>query len=113
MGGAGTTAEEKTMRTREMRLSDYGILRSDEEKLEELIKNIDPENKKILVECAKSCAPGIEMAVVQNLTGKRMGYRTINKQSEIPVGEDDFYGYSRKTLAMFWRQLKLLGRWEE
>ena len=96
------------MRTREKSLSDYGIPRQDQVQLVQMCKNLDEIDMKILKEAATSAAPGLEKYVLRSITTPNLGYR---RMGDVPIKEDDFYAYRRKTLAIFYDRLRLFGRW--
>lgn len=87
------------MRTRYKTYADYGMLKSDEEKTRERCMKASAEERLIILQCAISAAPGLEIAIYDSITGGA-GYRTLLRMGrQIPAGEDDFYAYRRKTLA--------------
>ena len=99
------------MRTRYKKLRDYGLAADEEKELKERCRNLDARDVEILHETAVSSAPGIEDIICKSII-ERTGYRTMCKKQMIPVNEEDFYAYRRKTLAMFYERLKLYRRWE-
>lgn len=101
------------MRTRDMSYEDHGIFPGDAEKIKEYCLHIvDPGDRIRLFQCAVNAAPGLEMDIYESLiTGQ--GYRTLMRKRNIPVKEDDFYAYRRKTLAEFYDWLRITGRWVE
>lgn len=99
------------MRTRYKKLKDYGLTQDDERKLKDRCNNLDGRDIEILRETALSSAPGIESCICESIV-KRKGYRELSKTQEIPVDEEDFYAYRRKTLALFFERLELYGRWK-
>lgn len=101
------------MRTRYKTYADYGMLKSDEEKTRERCLKASAEERLIILQCAISAAPGLEIAIYDSITGGA-GYRTLLRMGrQIPAGEDDFYAYRRKTMAEISRYMRLLGRWKE
>lgn len=96
------------MRTREKSLSDYGIPLQDQARLVQMCKSLDELDMKILEESAISAAPGLEKYVLRSITTPNLGYR---RMGDVPIKEDDFYAYRRKTLAIFYDRLRLFGRW--
>ena len=93
--------------------ADYGMLKSDEEKTRERCMKASAEERLIILQCAISAAPGLEIAIYDSITSGS-GYRTLLRMGrQIPAGEDDFYAYRRKTLAEISRYMRLLGRWKE
>ena len=99
------------MRTRYKKLRDYGLTADEEKELKERCRNLDARDIEILHETAVSSSPGIEDSICKSII-ERTGYRTMCKKQMIPVNEEDFYAYRRKTLAMFYERLKLYRRWE-
>lgn len=101
------------MRTREMSMADYNIPDDDYKKLMEYCKNMGVDDRLRLFQCAISAAPGLEIAIYESIIGGS-GYRTMIKKGRyIPVREDDFYAYRRKTLAEFYDRLRLFGLWKD
>lgn len=98
------------MRAREMKLSDYGIQEVEEQRLFTFCEKLDDSDRILLMQCAISAAPGLETFVYDSLVN-RIGYDTICKYEHIPAKKDDFYGYRRKTLDLFYRMLYLTGIW--
>lgn len=99
------------MRTRYKKLRDYGLTADEEKELKERCRNLDARDIEILHETAVSSAPGIEETICKSIIN-HIGYRSLLKEQEIPVSEEDFYAYQRKTLAMLYERLKLYGRWK-
>ncbi|HJA91932.1 MAG TPA: hypothetical protein H9717_02235 [Candidatus Eisenbergiella merdipullorum] len=99
------------MRTRYKKLKDYGLTTDEENALKDRCKNLDARDIEILHETALSSAPGIEDCICESII-EHTGYRTLYKKKMIPVNEEDFYAYRRKTLAMLYERLKLYGRWK-
>lgn len=50
--------------------------------------------------------------VIENIL-HRKSYRKISKERYIPMNPKDFYGYRRKTVAVLYERMRLLGVWEE
>lgn len=99
------------MRTRYKKLKDYGLTTDEENALKDRCKNLDARDREILHETALSSAPGIEDYICESVIN-HTGYRTLCEKQMIPVNEEDFYAYRRKTLAMLYERLKLYGRWK-
>ncbi len=97
------------MRTRYKKMSDYGISDEDSKKMLDYCQSMNTEERLRLFQCAITSAPGLEIVVYESLvTGA--GYRTITKRGRnIPIKEDDFYAYRRKTLAAFCKQISKRG----
>ena len=83
------------MLTRNKKLKDYGIPAEDIKKL-----NTCPKNTVIA-----------DM-VIENIL-HRKSYRKISKERYIPMNPKDFYGYRRKTVAVLYERMRLLGVWED
>ena len=50
--------------------------------------------------------------VIENIL-HRKSYRKISRERYIPMNPKDFYGYRRKTVAVLYERMRLLGVWEE
>lgn len=50
--------------------------------------------------------------VIENIL-HRKSYRKISRERYIPMDPKDFYGYRRKTVAVLYERMRLLGVWEE
>ncbi len=100
------------MRTREMKLSDHGVPPEDEAILRKMCRTATGYNLDLLRHAIASAAPGIEQTIKDSLT-TGIGYVELSKKEYIPVSKADFYAYQRKTLAKFYRMLRLLGRWKD
>ena len=57
------------MRTRYKTYADYGMLKSDEEKTRERCLKASAEERLIILQCAISAAPGLEIAIYDSITG--------------------------------------------
>lgn len=99
------------MRLREAKLSDYNVPKEDEEKLNEYCKKADSYLRFILLGCAISAAPGMELAIYESLVTGVGYYTLIRRGVDIPAKTDDFYGYKRKAKAEFYHRLKIYGLW--
>ncbi len=86
------------MRTREKKLSDYGI--SPERAQELLLLARQEQNRDLLRRAAENSCPGLSDSLVKSLT-EGIGYWTICSWVYIPATKADFYGYRRKTPAVF------------
>ena len=86
------------MRTREKKLSDYGI--SPDRAQELLLLAKQEQNMDLLCMAAKSSCMGLSDFLVKSLT-EEVGYWSICSWVYIPATKADFYGYRRKTLAVF------------
>ena len=56
--------------------------------------------------------PVIADMVIENIL-HRKSYRKISKERYIPMNPKDFYGYRRKTVAVLYERMRLLGVWED
>lgn len=94
------------MRTRSLRLLDYGITKEEADRLIELAGY--PDNAALVRLATEESNPGLSDALFISLT-TGYGYRRMMKQGRyIPGKEDDFYAYRRRALYIF--KLLLKGR---
>lgn len=102
------------MLTRNKKLKDYGIPAEDIEKLNTMLKDFPAEYGYLLSSAALSACPKntvIADMVIENIL-HRKSYRKISKERYIPMNPKDFYGYRRKTVAVLYERMRLLGVWE-
>lgn len=102
------------MLTRNKKLKDYGIPADDIEKLNTMLKDFPAEYGYLLSGAALSaCTKNTVIAdmVIENII-HRKSYRKIRKERYIPMNPKDFYGYRRKTVAVLYERMRLLGVWE-
>ena len=102
------------MLTRNKKLKDYGIPAEDIEKLNTMLKDFPAEYGYLLSGAALSACPKntvIADMVIENII-HRKSYRKISKERYIPMNPKDFYGYRRKTVAVLYERMRLLGVWE-
>ena len=92
------------MLTRNKKLKDYGIPAEDIEKLNTILKDFPA----ALSACPKNTV--IADMVIENIL-HRKSYRKISKERYIPMNPKDFYGYRRKTVAVLYERMRLLGVW--
>lgn len=107
--------KENGMLTRNKKLKDYGIPEEDIEKLNTMLKDFPAEYGYLLSSAALSACPKntvIADMVIENIL-HRKSYRKISKERYIPMNPKDFYGYRRKTVAVLYERMRLLGVWEE
>lgn len=79
------------------------------------VKNDDAWNGYLLSSAALSACPKntvIADMVIENIL-HRKSYRKISKERYIQMNPKDFYGYRRKTVAVLYERMRLLGVWEE
>lgn len=103
------------MLTRNKKLKDYGIPAEDIEKLNTMLKDFPAEYGYLLTSAALSACPKntvIADMVVENIL-HRKSYRKISKERYIPMNPKDFYGCRRKTVAVLYERMRLLGVWED
>lgn len=103
------------MLTRNKKLKDYGIPAEDIEKLNTMLKDFPAEYGYLLTSAALSACPKntvIADMVIENIL-HRKSYRKISKERYIPMNPKDFYGYRRKTVAVLYERMRLLGVWED
>lgn len=97
------------MKTREMGYSDYGFAPGEEKTLKEYCRRPDFKENILLLECAMQSNAAIcsdlYYSIVKGLSWEKMDKKVIQL-----YGKSDFYGYQRKTLALFWNELCFL-RW--
>ena len=93
------------MRTRKMKLLNYGINEEEKSRLLELAR-LEKNAALIRVSAEESHQGLAEGLFISLTTGK--GYRQIHREIYIPAEEDDFYAYRRRALYIF--KLLLKGR---
>lgn len=102
------------MLTRNKKLKDCGIPAEDIEKLNTMLKDFPAEYGYLLSNAALSACPKntvIADMVIENVL-HRKSYRKISKERYIPMNPKDFYGYRRKTVAVLYERMRLLGVWK-
>lgn len=110
-----TIRKENGMLTRNKKLKDYGIPAEDIEKLNAMLKDFPAEYGYLLSSAALSACPKntvIADMVIENIL-HRKSYRKISRERYIPMNPKDFYGYRRKTVAVLYERMRLLGMWED
>lgn len=100
------------MNLRKATLTDYGVPPDDIPTLQSHFRHLDENDKYNLLQVSIKYAPGIESQIYDSIVNC-IGYRTIERFRDIPVSENDFYGYRRKTVAVLYERMRLLGVWEE
>ena len=111
----GRLERSNDMLTRNKKLKDYGIPAEDIEKLNTMLKDFPAEYEYLLSSAALSACPKntvIADMVIENIL-HRKSYRKISKERYIPMNQKDFYGYRRKTVAVLYERMRLLGVWED
>lgn len=102
------------MLTRNKYLKDYGIPTEDIKKLNNMLRDFPVEYEYLLSSAALSACPkGTVIAdlVVENIL-HRQSYDKINRKQFIPINRKDFYAYRRKTVAVLYERMRLLGMWK-
>ncbi len=110
-----TNRKENGILTRNKKLKDYGIPEEDIEKLNTMLKDFPAEYGYLLSSAALSACPKntvIADMIIENIL-HRKSYRKISKERYIPMNPKDFYGYRRKTVAVLYERMRLLGVWED
>lgn len=110
-----TNRKENGILTRNKKLKDYGIPAEDIEKLNTMLKDFPAEYGYLLSSAALSACPKntvIADMIIENIL-HRKSYRKISKERYIPMNPKDFYGYRRKTVAVLYERMRLLGVWED
>ena len=110
-----TIRKENGMLTRNKKLKDYGIPAEDIEKMNTMLKDFPAEYGYLLSSAALSACPKntvIADMVIENIL-HRKSYRKISREKYIPMNPKDFYGYRRKTVAVLYERMRLLGVWED
>ena len=93
---------------RDAYLEDYGIDQEEGKKIVDLCKHLDGYQREALEESARNVCPDIADLLVVNLT-TGTGYDKLSRKHNIPMQRKDFQGYRRKTIAEFYRKIRLLG----
>ena len=98
------------MRTREKGFADYGFRPGEETKLKEWCRKPDFSEEFLLLESAKmanaSIFNDIYFSIVRGVSYEKMDFKVYQN-----IGKGDFYGYQRKTLAIFRAGLIECGRY--
>lgn len=89
-------------------MSDYGISKSENEKLLEYCRNADEAKKRTLLKIAERVYPEIAVQLFENLT-TGIGYDNLCKREPIRMQRKDFQGYRRKTLKELYDFIKRTG----
>ena len=98
------------MRTREKGFADYGFSQGEETKLKEWCRKPDFTEEFLLLESAKMANKDIfndiYFSIVRGVSYEKMDFKVYQN-----IGKGDFYGYQRKTLAIFRDGLIECGRY--
>lgn len=104
------------MLTRNKKLKDYGIPVEDVKKTEYDAERLSGRVRIPAYQCRLVSLPEkntvIADVVIENIL-HRKSYRKISREKYIPMNPKDFYGYRRKTVAVLYERMRLLGVWEE
>lgn len=98
------------MRTREKGFSDYGFSPEEEKKLKEWCRQVDFSEEILLLESAKKANASIFNDVYFSIV-KGLSYEKLDKKVYQCIEKNSFYGYQRKTLAIFREALIECGRY--
>lgn len=103
----GGKKEADEIRTRNKKLEDYGVYPEDEDVLKRKCIEATRDERHELLHCCINAAPeGLEVLLYESLAcGK--SYDQISKNKYIPIKKDDFYGYRRKAMALFYDFLRM------
>lgn len=93
---------------RDAYLEDYGIGLEEGKAIVDMCKHLTGDQLNVLEESARNVCPDIANLLVVNLT-TGIGYDKLSKKHSIPMQRKDFQGYRRKTIAEFYRKIRLLG----
>lgn len=88
------------MRTKDKGYSQYGFERGEEKYYKFLAREHDYEKRMILHRAAFEANDSISEDIIFSIVGG-VSYDEISKIHYIPISRTDFYGYCRKTLAIF------------
>lgn len=99
------------MRTREKKLSDYGVPNESYKEIKERCWKSTDEERLVLSAVCYSNLPGWASEYVYRSLAGRESYDKIMKKDYIPVKKDDFYGYQRKAMAAYYLTLINNGMW--
>ena len=93
------------MRTRDKSYSDYGLSKHEVKYLLKLCKDLSLRSS--LNESAKEVYPEIALELANSLAFG-WSWESMNAKNYIPIDENSFYGYRRKTLWIFAQKIKKL-----
>ena len=96
------------MRTRDKTYADYGFQRNEEKYIKYLARQPSYEQRLLLFDSAYSANQAIAEDIIFSIVSGT-SYDEIMKILYIPVTRVDFYGYSRKTLAIYRDKLREYG----
>lgn len=88
------------IRTRNASLTDFGVPEEDQKKLYERCRKLNKEERLLLLECAISSTPGIEVCIYDSLVNG-IGYDAMGHNRYIPVKEMIFTHIKGKRLLSF------------
>lgn len=84
------------MRTRNKKLSDYGLSKQDTKKIKECFRNCDGFKRTIVEKVAKEVNPQIADALISSICDGK----SFNALPDVYISEADFYAYRRKCFAI-------------
>ena len=88
------------MRTRTTYYSDYGFSQEEVKKLKEWCQATDFKEFVLLLECARKANAAIFNDIYFSIV-KGLSFEKMDKKTYQCMEKADFYGYQRKTLALF------------
>lgn len=101
------------MLTRHKHLRDYGIPADDIEKLNNMLKDFPEEYTDVLQSAALSACPkGLAELITYGILHQK-GYDSMTLERYVPINRRDFFAYKRKTVAVLYERMRLLGMWKE
>ena len=100
------------MRARLMKFDDYGFSPREDKRLREFCRTPDFAECFLLIESAKRANADICNDLYYSLV-EGVSYDKLDKAKSVPIPRPDFYGYQRKTLAIFKAALCKAGRYPD
>lgn len=97
--------EAVTIRTKDKGYREYGFAHGEDKYYKFLAREHDYTKRMILHRAAYEANPSISEDVIFSIVSG-VSYDEITKIHYIPISKSDFYGYCRKTLAIFRDRLK-------
>lgn len=95
------------MRTRVRSFSDYGFEEGEAQALKEYCRRADFSENVLMLECAIQVNPCIGNTLYYSITSG-VSWEKLSCCKDFHYGKSDFYGYQRRTLALFRDKLLLL-----
>ncbi|MCH5343360.1 MAG: hypothetical protein J1E64_04910 [Acetatifactor sp.] len=98
------------MRVRETKLCDYGFTPDEERQLRQFCRRLDSVDEMLLLECTMKVNVDISKDLYYSITSG-VSYDKLENIKHIMISRTDFYGYQRKTLDTFRKELIERGRY--